>query len=182
MITDIPPPASPAVGIERHTIRYMQPLSSAYLIKLISCFWSYKSLKNDQATRLFFLSFFLETKVERKWCTNSKMCCGGWGLDGEATECRLCKHCGCMLNTDYIWLHKSSRSEKIDQHVDQKQEINFVWPNASAMSHMHSSKLMQVLSWHISMAACHGSQDERRKLWINSWTSYVEMCGSGIAN
>ena len=24
------------------------------------------------------------------------------GLDGEATECRLCKHCGCMLNTDYI--------------------------------------------------------------------------------
>ena len=24
------------------------------------------------------------------------------GLDGEATECSLCKHCGCMLNTDYI--------------------------------------------------------------------------------
>jgi len=27
------------------------------------------------------------------------------GLDGEATECRLCKHCGCMLSTvtsDYI--------------------------------------------------------------------------------
>ena len=23
-------------------------------------------------------------------------------LDGEATECRLCEHCGCMLNTDYI--------------------------------------------------------------------------------
>ena len=23
-------------------------------------------------------------------------------LDGEATEYRLCKHCGCMLNTDYI--------------------------------------------------------------------------------
>ena len=23
-------------------------------------------------------------------------------LDGEATGCRLCKHCGCMLNTDYI--------------------------------------------------------------------------------
>ena len=36
------------------------------------------------------------------------------GLDGEATECRLCKHCGCMLNTDYIWLRKSSSSEKID--------------------------------------------------------------------
>ena len=26
-------------------------------------------------------------------------------LGGEATECSLCKHCGCMLNTDYIWLH-----------------------------------------------------------------------------
>ena len=24
------------------------------------------------------------------------------GLDGEDNECRLCKHCGCMLNTDYI--------------------------------------------------------------------------------
>ena len=36
--------------------------------KLISCFWSYESLKNDQATK---------TKVERKWCTNSKMHCGG---------------------------------------------------------------------------------------------------------
>ena len=25
-------------------------------------------------------------------------------LDGEATESRLCKHCGCMLNTDYTYL------------------------------------------------------------------------------
>ena len=37
---------------------------------------------------------------------------------------------GCMLNTNYIWLGKSSSSEKIDPHADQKQEINFVWPNA----------------------------------------------------
>ena len=35
--------------------------------KLISCFWSYKSLKNGQATRLF---FFLEINVERKWYTS----------------------------------------------------------------------------------------------------------------
>ena len=35
-----------------------------------------------------------------------------WGLGGEATDCSLCKHCGCMLNTDYIWLRKSSSSEK----------------------------------------------------------------------
>ena len=56
------------------------------------------------------------------------------GLDGEATECRLCKHCGCMLNTDYIWLHKSSSSEKIDPHADQQQEINFVWPKECNIS------------------------------------------------
>ena len=75
---------------------------------------------------------FSETQVERKWFTNSKMHCTEWGpgtrlqnadksvskepkyrsLDGEATECRLCKHCGCMLNTDYIWLRKSRGSEK----------------------------------------------------------------------
>jgi len=64
-------------------------------------------------------------------------------LDGEATECRLCKHCGCMLITsdyiwlhksDYIWLHKSSSSEKIDPHRDQKQEINFVWPNYKSVA------------------------------------------------
>ena len=46
------------------------------------------------------------------------------GLDGEDNECRLCKHCGYMLNTDYIWLHKSGNSEKIDPHADQKQEID----------------------------------------------------------
>ena len=36
-------------------------------------------LKNDQATMLFFLFFFFlsESKVEREWCTNSKMHCGG---------------------------------------------------------------------------------------------------------
>ena len=56
--------------------------------KLFSCFWSYKSLKNDQATRLFFFFsffffFFSETKVERKWCTNSIMHLEGevWGQD-----------------------------------------------------------------------------------------------------
>ena len=39
---------------------------------LFSCFWSYKSLKNDQATR--------------------KPLSGGCA----------CKDCGCLLNTDYI--------------------------------------------------------------------------------
>ena len=41
-------------------------------------------------------------------------------LDGEATECKLYKHSGCMQNTDYT-------SEKIDPQADQKQEINCVW-------------------------------------------------------
>ena len=81
-----------------------------------SCFSSYKSLKNDQATRLFFFFFFSETKVERKLSVQTAKCIAEgevWGqdypasrgLDGEATECRLCKqtkHCGCMLNTDYV--------------------------------------------------------------------------------
>ena len=122
--------------------------------KLFSCFWSYKSLKDDQTTRLFF--FFFGNQVERKWCTNSTMHRRGWGLgtriqntdtcvskepkyrglDGEAIEYRLCKHCGCVLNTDYIWLRKSSSSEKIDPHADQKQEINFVWPYTISISIM----------------------------------------------
>ena len=51
-------------------------------------------------------------------------------LDGEATECRLWKHCGCMLNSGYIWLCKSCNSKKIHlyMYTDQKQEIKIVWP------------------------------------------------------
>ena len=72
-------------------------------------------LQNDQAPGFF---FFLETKVERKQqmhhrglglgtrLQNADTCVSrepkDRGLDDEATECRLCKHCGCMLNTDYI--------------------------------------------------------------------------------
>ena len=37
-----------------------------------------------------------------------------------------CVNTDCMLNIDYISLRKSSSSE--NPHVDQKQEINFVWP------------------------------------------------------
>ena len=36
-------------------------------LKLISCFWSYKSLKNDQATRPFFFFFFLFFFQKPKW-------------------------------------------------------------------------------------------------------------------
>ena len=80
----------------------------------------YKSLKNDQATRLFF--FFSEPKLKEDGVQTAKCIMEGevWGtrlhnadtcvskepkygsLNGEATECRLCKYCGCMLNTDYI--------------------------------------------------------------------------------
>ena len=33
-----------------------------------------------------------------------------------------------------------------------------------------------LLSWHISMVACHGSQEERRKLWMNTWTDLNKLC------
>ena len=63
--------------------------------------------------------FVFETEVERKWCKNSKMqhrggnlgprlqnagtCASDYkSLDGGATECRLCKYRGCMLNSAYI--------------------------------------------------------------------------------
>ena len=57
-------------------------------VKLFSCFWSYKSLKSDQATRLFF--FFSETKAERKWCTNNIMHRRGWGLGTRLQNADTC--------------------------------------------------------------------------------------------
>ena len=38
----------------------------------------------------FFFFFFLETKVERKWCTNSKMHCWGWGLGTRLQNADTC--------------------------------------------------------------------------------------------
>ena len=80
-----------------------------------------KSLKNDQATRLFLKNFFGDQSWKKmvykqqntSWRSGDKTtkCVSNEpkyrGLD-EDNACRLCKHCGCMLNTDYIWLHKSS--------------------------------------------------------------------------
>ena len=48
------------------------------------------------------------------------------GLDGEATECRLCKHCGCALNVSQV------AQRRLDPHADQKQEINFVWLDSTS--------------------------------------------------
>ena len=45
-------------------------------------------------------------------------------LDGEATECRLCKHCGCMLNR----LFQLGNSQKLYPHTAQIQKINLEWP------------------------------------------------------
>ena len=79
---------------------------------IISCSGPTSHLKMTRPPGFLFFFFFLETKVERKWCSNSEMHCAGWGLgtrpqnadncvskepkyrslDGEATECRLCKH------------------------------------------------------------------------------------------
>ena len=45
-----------------------------------------------------------------------------------ATEYRSCKHCGCMLNTDYTLLCKSGNSRKIDLPKP-KTRKKFVWPH-----------------------------------------------------
>ena len=43
-------------------------------MKLFFCFWSNKSLKNGQATSLFFVILFLEAKVERKYTARYMLC------------------------------------------------------------------------------------------------------------
>ena len=58
--------------------------------KLISCFWSYKSLKNDQATRVSFLILFRKSKLKENGCTNSKMHRGGWGLETRLQNADTC--------------------------------------------------------------------------------------------
>ena len=60
----------------------------------------------------FFFFFFRKPKLKENGVQTAKCIAEGkvWGpasrgLDGEATECRLCKqtkHCACMLNTDYV--------------------------------------------------------------------------------
>ena len=45
--------------------------------------------------------------------------------EGETTECRLCKHCSCMLNTEFTQVTHHSLSTHA---ADYGQEINFVWP------------------------------------------------------
>ena len=102
--------------------------------------------KNDQANRLFKIDFSLEIKVHRKWCTNSKMRCGGWGLGTRLYKMQPILYikepkyrsldgvntvvaCWILITSDYtsdhIWLCKSSSSVP---QADQKQEINSVWP------------------------------------------------------
>jgi len=68
--------------------------------KLFSCFWSYKSLKSYQATRKPKWKVKLQiAKCITEGAQDYKM---QTVVDGEATEYKLCKLCGCMLNTDYI--------------------------------------------------------------------------------
>ena len=45
---------------------------------------------------------------------------------GEPTGCRLCKHCGCMLNTEFTQV--TILTTYSHWAADQEQEINFVWP------------------------------------------------------
>ena len=82
--------------------------------KVVSCFWSYKSLKNDQPPGLFFCFFVNQSWKKTAKCIRggmrsgdktakcSRLCIQGTkGLDGGANECRLCKH---WLHAEY-WLH-----------------------------------------------------------------------------
>ena len=99
---------------------------------LISCFWSYKSLKNDQATRLFF--FFFRNQSGKKmvykqqnalWRVRSgdkttkcrQMCTKGaeaWMVKPLSAGCvNTVVACWILITSDYIWLGKSSGSEKI---------------------------------------------------------------------
>ena len=89
------------------------------------CFWSYKSLKwpGHQAS---FLSF-LETKVEKKWCTNGKMHHRGWALGPRVQNVDTCapKQPAWMvkpLSADCVeyWLCRSGNSENIDPQADQR--------------------------------------------------------------
>ena len=48
-------------------------------------------------------------------------------MDGEATECRLCKHCGCMLNTDYIRLRLIT-SDCVSQVAQRNLTSSTVYP------------------------------------------------------
>ena len=59
-----------------------------------------------EASAQFLIMNFI--KSSQKWCSQNRTSRTGSyaydyrSLDVEATACRLCKHCGCMLNTDCI--------------------------------------------------------------------------------
>ena len=67
------------LSVERHQ---MLSLMFNDVMQHNSCFWSNKSLENDQLRCFFslFFFFFFEAKVTRKWCTNTKMHDWWWCL------------------------------------------------------------------------------------------------------
>ena len=90
-----------------------------------SCFLVFGPTSHLKMTRppdFFFFFFFRKPKLKENGVQTAKCIVESevWGqdykmqntcvskkpkyraLDGEATEYRLCKHCGCVLNTDYI--------------------------------------------------------------------------------
>ena len=84
-------------------------------------------------------------------------------MDGEATECRLCKQCGCLLNTDYI------SQVEIDPHADQEQEINFVRPSLRGDA---SSEIIFHTCGHVRL---YYSRDYLRTAFISLMVSIVRL-------
>ena len=105
---------------------------------LISCLWSYKSLKNDQATRRFYFIiilfiYFIFWKPKWKenglqtakciaegevWRQDYKMQTIVWLVKPLSAGCvNTVATCWILITSDYIWLCQSSGSEKIDLHT-----------------------------------------------------------------
>ena len=62
------------------------------------------------------------------------------GLDGEATECRLCTQSGCMLNAVLITSDYGSQvaQRKLTRTRTRKRKCNFMWPTFCLLSTLPS--------------------------------------------
>ena len=67
--------------------------------------------------------------------------------DGEPSECRLCKHCGCMLTTDYVWLRNFGNS---DLHVSQNRKLSLYDLNSIQITAKHNLST----KWHCVQSQC----------------------------
>ena len=96
---------------------------------------SYKSLKSDQATRLFPHPFFLETKVERKWSAfrTEK---GGWNFLSPPTR-NLEIEYGCYISYLHVTEHKYVSSKcclEILSQIAIGEDVRFLLPSCFCSS------------------------------------------------